>query len=223
MIRKWSRIAFLSFDVFKMKKAYARYTYKSFRSGVLFKKAYFKKTRIKRNQYSYYKHLFNWTMYSQIWQHWIKDFEWNFYLTKFQYFKNFNEFEVISYNAYFFNNKKLKMISNYDNYVNCFSSKKLLYFFYNKNFKCFFSLFLNFFSYPLNFSTFNDLLPFPDLTLSTFPIIFNLENNFYNLSISHSIHFNLDIIFSLIQNLIIFQILELKKILIIFLFLRIQS
>ena len=220
MIRKWSHIIKFSLNVFKMKKTSARYTYKSFRSGVLFKKGYVKKTRIKRNQYSYLKHFFNWAICIQIWQHWIKDFEWNFYITKFQYFKNFNEFEIISYNSYFFNNKKLKMMSNYDFYVNCFSSKKLLYFFYNKNFKCFSSLFLNFFTYPLFVSN-NPPLQFPVLELSIFPLLFNFENNFYNLLTPLNSSFNFSIFFNLIENLIIFQLIELKKILTIFFLLRI--
>ena len=99
----------LSINFLKIKKLRYRYRFKSFRKAVIYKKYHAKRTKFRRKQYAKLKHAYNWSLYVQIWQRWTVDFSWNLALNRFHYIKNFNELELITYNSYFFNTKKIKI------------------------------------------------------------------------------------------------------------------
>lgn len=225
MIRKWTRIISLPVNFLLMKRMYLKYRYKSFRRSLIYKKLHIKRTKFRRKQYAKLKHLYNWNLCVQIWQNWICDFDWNFYINKFYYFKNFNEFEIISYNSYFFNTKKLKLFSNYLFFINCFFSRKMNFFLNNKNNNFFLSnffflpFFSSFLSYPV-LPSLNDFSnPMFSLNISSSPILLNLDNFFYkleNYSKLSELSFSFVNFFNFIFSFLLFFIIEYKKIITLF-------
>jgi len=103
-------------------------------------------------------------MYSQVWQHWIKDFSRSKAISRFQFLKKFHYVEYLTYDPHRFNTKTQKMFSTFNHLScginrkltlwNCFNNNKLSS---NEHNKTLFNYYNNF-SLHFSYSLFNTYL-----------------------------------------------------------------
>jgi hypothetical protein len=183
MIRRWSRLTQLTFSSDQYSKIHFRFKFKSFRKAIIFKKFFTLYSKILRRHYSRMKHSYNWLIYTQIWQHWIKDFLKLKISTRFFYIKNFNPLEYFSYDPYRLNSKQQKLVGSFYQ-LSCGLPKSLFLWNFFLRPSLTGSSYVSFFN-PNSYLHFSYFLQSPSLlkevTAFPLPLLFLNEQNLANL------------------------------------------
>lgn len=190
MIRRWSRLTTHTIDLYNYKRLFFKYHFKSFRKAIIFRKFFILFSKINRKHYSRLKHSYNWMVYSQIWQHWVRDFYIQKSLSKFYYKKSLSWLELITYDPYKFNTKQTKL-NYFTNHISC-GIPKTFFIFKNKNVSADSSIFLK--NLFLHYSYFS---PFTVNPLFK-PILINLQSSLISIktySNLTTINFSMDQIY----------------------------
>lgn len=134
-------------------------------------------------------------VYSQIWQHWIRDFYIQKTLSRFYYKKSINWLELITYDPYRFNTKQSKL-GYFTNHISCGIPKT---FFIFKNLNVFADSSIFFKNLFLHYSYFSPLTPTPLFK----PILINLQSMLISIKTYHrltTMNFSPDSIYLQILN-----------------------
>jgi hypothetical protein len=212
MIRRWSHIIYININFNKNLIFKKKFNLNLFRLAVRFKRFTFSYTKLKRKSLIRIKHKNNFIIYTSVLKLWVKHYLFNKNYLKFQFFN-----KIFINNYYFFNLSFIKIknneIKNNFNFV--------FFNFINKNFN-----YIN----KINLNKFFNHLP---LSIAFSPFIINKDNTIYPISnLYDSIFYNIFNIFSELNifttilefffYLIIKKITEIKKILILLFFFKIN-
>jgi len=161
MIRRWSCVNSLNFDLIFFNKFLKAHKLQNFKTSVSFKRFSFKFTKFRRRTPARWRHKSSWLPYTNVLKPWAEDYRFRKQYAKFQFFFLILPQTFLSYN---FNSlrKRRNQIDSYTISLLTFSlSRRVhLYFYKNSNFLNFYrNINLFFASTPATFETNDAILP----------------------------------------------------------------
>lgn len=133
MVRSWSCVNTLNFNLSSFKKVTKVSTLILFKSAVYLKRFNFKISKFKRKLFARWKHSANWLPYLNVIKYWVTDYKYNRQLTRYQYR---NQISINSFIIYDFNYSKSKLSKEMSLYSDlltvCISKRKYVYFILKK-------------------------------------------------------------------------------------------
>lgn len=214
MIRRWSRVINVNTNLTVRKKYHFKYFYVSFKKSIIFKKFRFKNTKFIRRSLIKAKHKGNWSIYLQIFKHWVFDFKFSKTIVKYQLY---NEIFLLNFLTYDFCHLDYKKFSNFE--INFFLSTHL-----TKRIYRFFKPF-NYYWDPSHLPTNLISLPSPSKLIlfenenaNIIPIFLNTNCLWYSFHDNSKLDFDqlffdLNYFFKNYENLIYNELLEIYKLL----------
>jgi hypothetical protein len=200
LIRRWSCIINLNQNFYFKNKFITRHKINLFKTSVNFKRFTFRMTKFKRKALVRLKHRTNFLLYINVIKLWVKDYLFNKNFSKYQFFNKIFINNFFFYNFNFIKNRNENFFYNFNFYFSVFTNKSYLYF-YNKP-----SFYKN---TPLTLAWFNKI---PVVNNSIVPVFFKWENYFFPYNNSTPFHYDFNIIFDEIFNIILKKNIEFKKI-----------
>lgn len=213
MIRRWSCVISINNNFSNLNLFKKKFKINLFKSSVNLKRASIKFTKFKRKALIRIKHQNNFLIYTNIIKFWIKDYLFNKNYFKFQFFNGIFLNNHSFFNISFIKLKNIEIANNFNFIFANFTNKNMFYF---AKFNT-----LNYFKFlPLSVCFFDSNINKTNASLPSYQLY---DNILYFNTDSNTKQFDLSLIFENIFNITLQKINEIRKILIILIFFKINS